>query len=442
MSSFKFMAAGMLAGLLVIGALGGAFFLGQELADDGDGGGSAQAAEESSAEGDFGVLEEIFEILDEDFVRQDAIDRDALRQAAINGMLEILGDRNTVYIDPESLALGAGSSSGRYEGIGAAVTQNPNGEIVIVRAYTGSPAIEAGVRDGDVIVEVDGEATAGWTLQQAIARVRGPRGTEVELTVRHLDGEEETFSITREELEEYTVFSCPGVDVDDGPDTDEDIGIDCPLTELEGEEVDNIAYLRIEQFTDTAPEDVQAVLDEFAAGGYDGVIVDLRNNPGGLVSATLEISDMFLDDGQIFREVSQDGQDQTYNASGGDALDGMPVVILVNGSSASGSEVFASALQQNGRAYVIGETTFGKGTVNVLRELSDGGGLYVSIAQWFTPDGDRIDELGIAPDAPICANDEDIDAFVDIQLQAAIDYLQGDTLPDRPCTPAASASAE
>ena len=141
------------------------------------------------------------------------------------------------------------------------MTQNPTGEIVIVRAYTGSPAIEAGVQDGDVLLEVDGESTAGWSLQQAITQVRGPEGTEVAITVRHLDGEEETLTIERAELEEYHVFSCPGAQPDSGPATDEDLGIDCPLAELDGGEAGDIAYLRIEQFSEPAPEDVQAVME-------------------------------------------------------------------------------------------------------------------------------------------------------------------------------------
>ena len=427
------MAAGMAAGLLVLLVIGGAFVAGREFADGDDGGGTGDGSSAASDDADFAVLEEIYEILQEDFIRPGAIDRETLRQAAINGMLETLGDENTVYIDAEALAIGAGDSSGRYEGIGAAVTQNPSGEIVIVRAYTGSPAIEAGVRDGDVILEVDGESTAGWTLAQSIAKVRGPKGTEVDIRVRHLDGEEEAFTIVRDELEEYTVFSCPGAEIGDGPATDEDLGIDCPLTKLDGETADDIAYVRIEQFSGTAPEDVEAVLDEIASGGYRGLIVDLRNNPGGLVSATVEISDMFVDEGEIFREESSEGDEQVFNARSGDALDGLPVVVLVNGNSASGSEVFAAALRDNGRAFVIGETTFGKGTVNILRQLSDGGGLYVSIAQWFTPEGERIDGLGIEPDLEFCANDEQIDQGLDVQLQAAIDYLQDQNVEPQAC---------
>jgi carboxyl-terminal processing protease len=187
---------------------------------------------------------------------------------------------------------------------------------------------------------------------------------------------------------------------------------------------------------------VEAVLQEVLEGGYQGLIVDLRNNPGGLVSATVEISDMFVDEGQIFREVSAEGDEQVFGARSDDQLEGLPVVVLVNNNSASGAEVFAAALRDNGRAYVIGQTTFGKGTVNILRELSDGGGLYVSIAQWFTPEGDRIDGLGIQPDLEFCATDEQIDQGLDVQLQAAIDYLQGEDVPPQDCAPPASVTDE
>jgi carboxyl-terminal processing protease len=260
--------------------------------------------------------------------------------------------------------------------------------------------------------------------------------------VRHVDGSEEEFTIERNEVEISTVFSCPGVDLNGTP-SDEDLGVDCPLTELDGREVDNIAYLRIEQFTGTAPDDVEEALEAVAEGGYDGLIVDLRNNPGGLVTATVEISDMFLEEGQIFREVNSDGDEQVYDARGDDILGGMPVVILVNDLSASGSEVFAAALQQNdGRGYVIGDVTFGKGTVNILRELSDGGGLYVSTAQWFTPNDDRIENIGISPDLEFCATDQEIDDVVDSQLQAAIDYLQGEDVAPQSCGPSQQAASE
>ena len=152
---------------------------------------------------------------------------------------------------------------------------------------------------------------------------------------------------------------------------------------------------------------------------------------------------MFLEDGQIFREVDRDGGEQVFDARPGDISEDMPIVVLVNGASASGSEVFAAALQQNDRATLIGETTFGKGTVNILRELGDGGGLYVSIAQWFTPDGERIDTLGVEPDIEFCRSDEDIDEFRDSQLQAAIDYLQGEDVEAQECvTPAEEQASE
>lgn len=432
----KFMLAGMGAGLAAVLLIGGAFLLGREFADDDDpetvsaeprGGAAADA-------GDFAVLEEIYSLLEDDFLRPGDVDRETLRQAAINGMIEVLGDRNTIYIDPESLARGAGDSSGLYEGIGASVSQDPeSGEIVIVQPFSGSPAREAGVEPGDVLTDVNGESTQGWTVDQAVAVIRGPRGSEVTITVRHLDGDEETFTIERNEIEIQTVHSCPGAELGDDVSSDNDLnsfGLDCPLAELDGDEAERIAYLKIDQFAGTAPDDVEAALEEIRAGDYEGLIVDLRNNPGGLVTATVEISDMFLEEGQIFREVDSDGNEQVFDASGSDLAEGMPIVVLVNEFSASGSEVFAAALQQNDRAYVIGDTTFGKGTVNVLRQLSDGGGLYVSIAQWFAPDGERIDTIGVEPNLKICPNDEDLDELRDVQMQAAIDHLQDELDPD------------
>ncbi|MPZ24133.1 MAG: PDZ domain-containing protein [Dehalococcoidia bacterium] len=425
MSSLKFMLLGMVAGLVALAVIGGSFLAGREFASED----SAATPTDATADDNdgFDVLEDIFEVLEDDFVRPESVDGELLKQAAINGMLEALGDPNTVYLNADALARGAGDSSGLYEGIGASVAQDPNsGEIVIVRPFTGSPAETAGVREGDVLVAVNGESVAGWSVEQATSVVRGPRDTAVAITVRHLDGTEEELTITRGEIELLRVFSCPGTQLEDGADSSEDLGLDCPLAEpVGGGSVDDIAYLRIEQFVGTAASDVARILEEVAASGYQGLIVDVRSNPGGLVSATVEITDMLLNDGQIFREVTREDEEQIFNASEGDLSGGLPVVVLVNGNSASGAEVFAAALQQNDRGYVIGETTFGKGTVNILRPLPDGGGLYVSVAEWFTPDGSRIDTVGIQPDMVVTPTDDDIDNLRDVQLQAAIDYLRG-----------------
>ena len=359
----------------------------------------------SDAKG-FSILNEIYAILQEDFVNPDAVNPDVLRMGAINGLLQALGDPHTVYIDPESYSLGIDVISGTFEGIGAQVEQDPvSGEIVIVTPFRDSPAEEAGVRAGDIVRSVDGESTDGWTVAQAVKRIRGEQGTQVVLGIEHSDGATEEVSITRGTIVVPTVFTR---DIEDAA----------------GEPVDEFAYIELQQFTDQAVRDLGDEMEKVINAGSEGIILDLRRNPGGGLEATVQTADMFLDDGVILTEVSRDGDRSVTRAEPGGPATEIPVVLLVGPGSASGSEVLACALRDNGRATLVGEQTFGKGSVNHLRELSDSGALYVSIARWECPGGEQIEGVGVEPDVKIAFTEEDIKADRDVQLFAAIDYLR------------------
>jgi len=354
----------------------------------------------------FGIINEIYAILQEDFVNPDAVDPDILRMGAINGLLQALGDPHTVYIDPESYSLGIDVISGTFEGIGAQVEQDPvSGEIVIVTPFRNSPAEEAGVRAGDIVRSVDGESTDGWTVAQAVKRIRGEQGTEVVLGIEHADGATEDVTITRGTIVVPTVFTRE-------------------IEDAAGEPVDEFAYIELQQFTDQAVRDLREELQKDIDAGYEGVILDLRRNPGGGLEATVQTADMFLDEGVILTEVSREGERSVTNAETGGPATDIPLVLLVGPGSASGSEVLACALRDNGRATLVGEQTFGKGSVNHLRELSDSGALYVSIARWECPDGEQIEGVGVEPDVKVEFTEEDIQADRDVQLFAAIDYLR------------------
>jgi len=368
-----------------------------------DGGGTDVSV--SDAKG-FGILNEIYGILQEDFVSPDAVDPDVLRMGAINGLLQALGDAHTVYIDPESYSLGIDVISGTFEGIGAQVEQDPaSGEIVIVTPFRGSPAEKAGVRAGDIVRSVDGESTEGWTVAQAVKRIRGAQGTEVVLEIEHSDGVKAEVTITRSTISVPTVFTH---DIEDAT----------------GKPVNDFAYIELQQFTDQAVGDLQDELEKDIAAGSKGIILDLRRNPGGGLEATIQTADMFLDEGTILTEVSRDGERSVTSAEPGGVATEIPVVLLVGPGSASGSEVLACALRDNGRATLVGEQTFGKGSVNHLRELSDNGALYVSIARWECPSGEQIEGVGVEPDVKVAFTEEDIKAERDVQLFAAIDYLR------------------
>lgn len=410
-------AAWVVGALLAAVLLALVFTLGY-VSSDRVGGGSSSTSDtqrqidETIGDGDidFHTLEQIVAILQDEYFNRQSIDPQLLYEAAIDGMLESLADTGTFYVDPTSYELSLGPS-GSFEGIGATVNQQGQ-NIVIVTPFEGSPAESAGLKSGDIILAVDGESIVGWPLDRAVLKVRGPRGSEVALTVRHLDGTTEDYTIVRDEIMVNSVTTTPPGGV---------------LRDAEGDEVTDLTYLRISQFTERTPGEVEEVLRTAEEAGSAGVIIDLRSNPGGLFNETLDTADLFLDDGVILIEVDEADQERFYRATPGGAGVELPVVIIQDRLSASGSEVLAAALHDNGRAVVIGETSFGKGTVNRARELEDGGALFVTIRHWLTPDGVQIDGVGIAPDVEVTPGpfDPDYNPLEDVQIFSAIDHLRG-----------------
>lgn len=397
--------------LLAAAVIALAFSVGYVVNDAGVGGSepdrSADTGSSSNPEFDFGILNQIVDILGDEYVDDALIDSQALYEAAIGGLLQSLSDTGTFYVDPDTYRISV-LPSGTFEGIGATVSQQGD-EIVIVAPMEDTPAEAAGIEAGDIIVAVDGESTEGWTVDKAVLKIRGPKGTPVILTIRHADETTEDITIIRDEIRVESITTKPPGGV---------------LKDESGNVVIDIAYVRLREFTDRSDEELRPVLREIAEGDYQGLILDIRNNPGGLLNATVSVADMFLDEGIILVEVSKDGDERTFNATrGGEAVD-LPLVVLVNQFSASGAEVLAAAIQDNDRGIVMGEKTFGKGTVNVSRRLSDGGALFVTIARWLTPERIQIDGVGVHPDIEVVLSDEDIDLRRDRQLLRAIDHLR------------------
>ena len=378
--------------------------------------GPAEAGRSSNESVDFKTLNQIVDILAREYVDPDRLDDRALYEAAINGLLKSLSDTGTFYVDPDTYRINVLPSSGTFEGIGATVSQE-GGEIVIVAPIKGTPAEAAGIRAGDVILAVDGQSTQGWTVDQAVLKIRGPAGTPVTLTIRHSDQTTEDITIVRDEIRVESVSTTPP----GGTLKDED-----------GNAVTDIAYVRISEFTGRTEEELRPVLRDVSGDGYKGLILDLRGNPGGLLETTVGVADMFLDQGIILVEVSRSGEERIYNASrGGEAVD-VPLVVLVDQFSASGSEVLSAAIQENGRGILLGQKTFGKGTVNIARPLSDGGALFVSIARWLTPERIQIDGVGIQPNIDVALSDEDINQRRDTQLLRAVDFLRSQAATPEP----------
>ncbi|MCK9520791.1 MAG: S41 family peptidase [Dehalococcoidia bacterium] len=406
-----------------------AFGLGYGVKDLSDGGSSSTQSDLRPAANavddplDSELLNEIISVLEEHYVDRGELDPEALKQAAIDGIIQSLNDRETSYISPEQLRQFQFDSGSSYEGIGATVSDR-TGEIQIVAPYRDSPAEKAGIKAGDVILEVEGESTEGWTADQAVERIRGPKGTAVSLTVRHVDGSSEALTVTRGEIPLESVFREPILEVLAGESGTE-------LVDREGNPATDIAYVNISRFRENTLEELRQKAGDIEAQGYRGLILDLRSNPGGYLLPTVQVADEFLNQGAIITEVDASGRQQTTSARPGGILTKIPVVILMDEGSASGAEVLAAAIRDNGRGTIVGTRSFGKGTVNIPVELTacndpDGcGALYVSVGRWLTPAGEQIEGLGITPDVELpMTSDQYIDEG-DLQLFEAIDILRG-----------------
>ena len=366
----------------------------------------------------FALLDEIYDILDRDFVEPETFEAIDVRKAAIQGIIDALGDPHTVFIDAEDYRMSSEDIGGAFEGIGATV-QEIDGQIVISRPFSGSPAEQAGIRPGDIILEVNGESTEGWSIQFAVQVIRGPKGTDVELLVRHSDGSEELIVITRDRIVVPSVGSLA-------------------ITDRAGQPVADIGYIYILQFTERTRDELRELLDAAQNAGLTKLIIDVRGNPGGLLRATVDTVGEFIDNGVILRQINRDGSEEVFRDLAGGAGIDLELAVLIDEGSASGAEVMAAALRDYGRAVLIGETTSGKGTVNVGRQLSDGSVFYVSIARYVSPEGDQVEGVGVTPDIEVVQPETGFEAELDVVLQTAIDYLRGEWSPS---TPSESADA-
>ena len=395
----------------------------QDIRQDEASGGTSAALSGSSSGDTVGaaVIDEIVEMLKSQYVDKSLLDEETLRQAAISGIITALNDSHTEYLTPAELKAGALQLDSSYDGIGASVSDS-TGVVTIVTPFRDSPAEKAGIRQGDTVIKVDGEPTEGWTSEQAVERIRGPQGSEVTLEIKHSDGTFQTVTITRGNIPIESVYTEPNLEVIPGESGKN-------LVDSSGAVAKDIAYVNIAQFHDRTLAELRTKLDDVESKGYKGLIVDLRGNPGGLLQSTVDVSDEFLSGGVIISEVDADGKKTSWSAKSGGLATKIPIVVLVDNGSASGAEVLAAAIKDNGRGQVVGVRTFGKGTVNQLQQLQncgakECGALYLSVGRWLTPNGDQIEGLGVKPDIELpMTYDEYIDQG-DIQVFKAIDLLR------------------
>ncbi|MCL1885270.1 MAG: S41 family peptidase [Dehalococcoidia bacterium] len=346
----------------------------------------------STRDKDFAAIEDAWRILSQEYVDPDSVDFGAISHAAVQAMLDALNDSHSTYLTrqqyDDTISQLYGDS---YVGIGV-YFEIIRGQVVVTHVFLESPAEVAGMQDGDVVLEVDGVSTRGMTADDLREIIRGEAGTQVRLLVRHQGATDATLlTITRAEINTPSVY----------------------YYALDG----GIAYIGISQFSSTTNSELGLVLERISDNGTSGIIIDLRDNPGGWLSSVVDAVSRFVKSGTVLTVCNNDGSQNVVKTTSQKETTDLPVVVLANGGSASASEVFCGALQDHGRAVIVGEVTYGKGSVNNFFELPDGSAIYLTVARWLTPDGHLIEGYGITPDIELKRN---ID-----WVQWAMDYLNG-----------------
>lgn len=319
---------------------------------------------------------------------------------AINTMVASLNDPYTKFLDPKEFAEETSSIKGSLKGIGIQIAVK-DGKLTVIAPLEDTPAEKAGLKADDEILEIDGKSTKGITVDQAADLIRGKEGTSVKLLVKRKDTEPKLYTITRAEIEVKSISQKVPNDV---------------------KMPDDISYIRLSSFISrNAAAEFKSILEQGA--NKKGFIIDLRANPGGLLSNAIYISDMFLDGGTIVSTVDRDGYKETQRATKG-VVTRKPVVVLINGGSASASEIFSGAMKDNGRAIIIGEQSFGKGLVQEINKLPYESGINITIQKYLTPNGTDINKKGITPDIEVKLTEENVKNKDDVQLKKAIEVMQ------------------
>jgi carboxyl-terminal processing protease len=344
-------------------------------------------------EDDLALIREAWKAIQDNYVEADRLDDRKLAYAAIDGLTEAVGDTDhTTFMTPEERAARSSALSGSYVGIGAQVDTSAEGLPVIIGVFRDSPADRAGLRAGDVIVAVDGTSTVGQDLDAVVERVRGEAGTAVLLTIRTGDEPERDVRIVRADvkLEPVSWSMAAGT---------------------------TTAVVRLEQFSSGAAPKLRSAIAEAKAAGADRLVLDLRGNPGGYVNEAVAVASEFLASGTVYVERDADGKEKSTPVTAGGTATDLPMVVLVDGASASAAEIVAGAIQDTGRAPIVGERTFGTGTVLGEFALSDGSALRIGTLEWLTPKGRVIWHEGIAPDV-VVARPAEIDPVVPDDLRS------------------------
>lgn len=350
---------------------------------------------------EFSLFWEAWHILKRDFYGKVPEQRPMV-YGAIRGILSLLDDPHTVLVEPQPRQLEKDNLKGSFGGIGAYIRRNEAGQVAI-KVMEDSPAKRAGLKDDDVLLKIDGkELTPEMSEQDVVLLVRGPIGSTVRLTVsRPADTEPLEFAVTREKIDTPTVSS--------------------KILD------NNMGYVSISLFGERTSKELSAALEDLKTKEIKGLILDLRNNPGGLLDAAVDVAGQFIGPKVVLHERKKDGSEKTYTASAVAVSPKVPIVILANKNTASASEIVAGAMKDAMKVPIIGEKTFGKGSVQLVYDLSDGSSLHVTVAHWFTPDNCQINQQGLSPDVEVTVTPEDQTQGKDPQLDKALEYLRQKT---------------
>ncbi len=373
---------------------------------------------------DFNLFWDVWGKLTRYYIEPKSIDVQKLVYGAISGMVAAVGDPYTSFFPPQENKQFKEDLGGEFEGIGAQLGMK-DGRVVIISPLKGTPAEAAGVLPNDIILKVDDDDTAGWTVEQAVNRIRGPKGTKVRLTLLSIDSSEgpHEISIVR------NTITVPSVTWWVRPvNAIEEISQATEAAQIKAKSGNTrVAYINLTRFGDNTNTDWNKAVDEILAseksgGKLAGLVLDLRNNPGGYLDGAVYIASEFIKSGTVVSQVNSDGTRQDYPTDRKGRLTNMSIVVLVNKGSASAAEIVSGALRDSKRAKLVGETTFGKGTVQTPFDLASGSSVHITTGKWLLPGGDSISEKGLTPDLTVSLGTA-YSATSDAQLARAIELL-------------------
>ncbi len=360
---------------------------------------------ESPATVDYNLLWKALGVVQAKYIEKDSINQQKVLYGAVKGAVESLGDPYTTFFEPKTLESFKTDLKGSFGGIGAEVGKKDN-NIVIVAPIDDTPAKRAGLQAKDVIVSVDGQSTQEWSVDQAVDKIRGPKGTPVTLSIyREGKGKPFDVKIVRDIIEVKSVK------------------LSYKEIESNGQKK-TIAVITLSRFGDDTKALFDKAVTEILNKNVQGVVLDLRNDPGGYLQTAVEVASNWLKAGDlVVSEAHSDGTVNKYTAQGSNRLSGIPTIVLINGGSASAAEILSGALKDHNIAKLVGEKSFGKGSVQELVDLPGGGAVKVTVAKWITPGGKNLNHDGLQPDVEVKLTEEDFNAGKDPQMDKAVEEI-------------------